>query len=66
MSEARCVVTSAGTHACRDGVHLIRLDPILLKPLTTNSNQRALGDELRWAGLRRPPAILVHADQATP
>ena len=31
---------------CRD-VDLIRLDPVLLNPLTTNSNQRALGDELR-------------------
>ena len=29
---------------------LIRLDPILLNPLTTNSNQRALGDELRSTG----------------
>ena len=52
----------SSAHTCRDGVDLIRLDPILLNPLTTNSNQRAIGDELQWTGLRRPPAILVHAD----
>jgi hypothetical protein len=46
----------------RRDVDLIRLDPKLLNPLRINSNQRALGDELRWTGLRRPPAILVHAD----
>jgi hypothetical protein len=37
--------------ACRD-VDLIRLDPIWLNPLATNSNQRAIGDELRWTGLQ--------------
>jgi hypothetical protein len=32
--------------ACRDGADLIRLDPLLLSPLTINSNQRAVGDEV--------------------
>jgi len=39
---------------------LICLDPILLNPLTTNSNQRALGDELRWTGALRQSS--PHAD----
>jgi hypothetical protein len=37
-----------GTNTARacGGVDLIRLDPILLNPLTTNTNQRAVGDEV--------------------
>src|SRR3954453_22704688 len=38
--------------AHRGALDLIRLGPILLNPLATNSKQRAIRDELRWTGLQ--------------
>ena len=46
--------SSAKVGSITDGVDLIRRDPILLNPLTTNSNQRARADELRWTDLQVP------------